>query len=66
MSQSYANGIPDEYKCITVPNTENFHHLLSNCRLENDGNQLHIHIPKEDFNTLRELFHIMRLSGDIE
>ncbi len=57
--QSKMHEVPDVYKCITVPNKEEFRHLLSECRLENDGDQLHIHIPKNNFDALVELLHIL-------
>ena len=63
LSQGQDYSIPEGYKCITVPNKEEFHHLLADCRLENDGDKLHIHIPSKNFNTLIKLFHIMILSG---
>ena len=65
-SQGQDCSIPEDYKSITVPNKEAFHHLLADCRLENNGDKLHIHIPKETFNTLIELLHIITLSGYIE
>jgi hypothetical protein len=66
ISKGQDNSIPQGYEHITVPNEEEFYNLLSDCRLENDGDQLHIHIPSKNFNTLIRLFHIMILSGYIE
>lgn len=63
ISQVQDCSIPEAYTCITVPNEEEFYNLLSDCRLENDGDKLHIHIPSKNFNTLIKLFHIMILSG---
>lgn len=59
VSQIQSHSIPEGYICITVPNQEEFHHLLTDCRLENDGDKLHLHIPRDTFNTLLELLHIL-------
>lgn len=66
ISQGKDNSIPQGYEHITVPNEEEFYNLLSDCRLENDGDKLHIHIPSKNFNTLIKLFYVMILSGYIE
>jgi hypothetical protein len=66
ISQGQDHSIPQGYEHITVPNEEEFYNLLSDCRLENDGDKLHIHIPSKNFNTLIKLFHIMILSGYME
>ena len=65
ISQEQDYSIPEGYKCITVTNKEEFHHLLADCRLENDGDKLHIHIPKDNFTALVELLHILLEQGHI-
>lgn len=65
ISQVQDCSIPEAYTCITVPNEEEFYHLLADCRLENDGDKLHIHIPKDNFTALVELLHILMEQGHI-
>jgi 23S rRNA A1618 N6-methylase RlmF len=59
VSRIQSHRIPEDYICITVPNKEEFRHLLSDCRLENNGDKIHIHIPKNNFDALVELLHIL-------
>lgn len=63
ISQVQDCSIPEGYEHITVPNEEEFYNLLSDCRLKNDGDKLHIHIPKENFNALIKLSNILLEQG---
>lgn len=65
ISKEQDHSIPEGYTCITLPNKERFHHLLSDCRLENNGDKLHLHIPNDSFASLVELLHILVEQGHI-
>lgn len=60
VSNAQHHSIPSNYVCFTVPNKEEFHTILANCILVNDGENTHIYVSPEIFATLKQLLQILK------